>query len=40
MVEAPMRSIDQENHQKPPRRIPTALTDRELEDYGPADPEY
>ena len=33
-----MRSIDPENHQKPLRRIPTALTDRELEDYGPADP--
>jgi cell division protein FtsZ len=38
MVEAPMRSIDQENHQIHSKRIPTALTDRELEDYGPADP--
>ena len=33
-----MRSIDRESHQIPPKRIPTALTDRELEDYGPADP--
>ena len=38
MVEVPSSSVAPEAESKAPTRIPTALTDRELESFGPPDP--
>ena len=38
MVEVPGSSVTPEDEIRSHRRIPTALTDRELDSYGPPDP--
>jgi len=38
MAEVPISSVGATSYGNSSRRIPTALTDRELEEYGPPDP--